>query len=93
MSARVKPGKTFEKLSVRQKNILRFVHGYIETHGYSPTMREIGQGANTSSTFVVRRNLDQLVEWGYIRRAPRAARSLQVLIRPPQVLITGKSDQ
>jgi len=52
MSARVKPGKTFEKLSVRQKNILRFVHGYIETHGYSPTMREIGQGVTVTCSML-----------------------------------------
>jgi SOS-response transcriptional repressor LexA len=38
------PQKDFNKLSERQKAILRFMHQYIESHGYPPTISQHRRG-------------------------------------------------
>lgn len=49
---------------IRRRQIVEFVGGYIVEHGYSPTVREIGEGVGLASIESVQRHLGQLVEDG-----------------------------
>lgn len=67
------------KLSEKQKAILRFMENYIETSGFPPTIREIGEATGIASTSVVNYNLNKLVEAGYLKREARASRGLRLV--------------
>lgn len=62
-------------LSKRQQAILRFFYEYNQSNGIFPTIREVCAGTNTGSTSVVKYNLSQLTQQGYIRHSPRRSRS------------------
>lgn len=62
-------------LSRRQQGILRFLYSYSQDNGFYPTIREICEGTQTSSTSVVKYHLEQLVEMGYLNHSPRRSRS------------------
>lgn len=67
------------KLSERQQRILDFIRDFIDTHDYPPTIREIGQAVNISSTSVVNYNLNKLVEAGLIERNAEVSRGLRLI--------------
>jgi repressor LexA len=67
------------KLSERQRNILRYMEGYIDSHGFPPTIREIGLATGINSTSVVNYNLNKLVEAGHLSREARASRGLRLV--------------
>ena len=67
------------KLSERQRNILRYMENYIESHGFPPTIREIGMNTGINSTSVVNYNLNKLVEAGHLSREARASRGLRLV--------------
>lgn len=71
----------FEKLSERQRNILRFMDRYIHQYGFPPTIREIGEATDIDSTSVVNYNLNKLSETGFVERTDAKARGLR-LLRP-----------
>jgi repressor LexA len=75
--------KNFEKLSERQRNILRFMDRYMELHGFPPTIREIGEATAINSTSVVNYNLNKLVAAGYLSREDRVSRGLRVVATFP----------
>ena len=65
-------------LSVK-KAILNYVIRYIERHGYSPTVREIGDGVGLKSTSSVQNHLAAMFENGMLETdsgigSPRAIR-------------------
>jgi repressor LexA len=63
-------------LSQRQKRILQFIRDHQSEHGYPPTIREIGNAADISSTSVVDYNLRVLQREGLIRRDREVSRGL-----------------
>jgi len=65
-------------LSNRQRRILEFVYQYTQQKGYAPTIREIGEGTETSSTSVVNYNLQQLVNQHYLLKTPCLARAYRL---------------
>lgn len=67
-----------EKLSDRQHNILAYITKYIEDAGRPPTIREIGQAVDISSTSVVNYNLTKLNEKGFIDRDADVSRGLRL---------------
>ncbi len=71
--------KTFEQLSERQRKMLRFMSGFMDTRGYPPSIREIGDAADISSTSVVNYNLNKLVQAGFLGRQQRVSRGLRLL--------------
>jgi len=75
--------KKFNRLSERQRNILRFMEGYLKKAGYPPTIREIGVATGINSTSVVNYNLNKLVEAGYLERADRVSRGLRLVADLP----------
>lgn len=75
--------KKFNRLSERQRNILRFMERYLKSSGYPPTIREIGEATGINSTSVVNYNLNKLVEAGYLERSDRVSRGLRLVADLP----------
>jgi repressor LexA len=66
-------------LTPRQTKILLAIKKAMETNGYPPSMREIGEAAGLSSPSSVKYQLEALEEKGWIRRDPSRGRALEVL--------------
>lgn len=67
------------QLSPRQRQILAFIREFQRSHGYPPTVREIGQAVGISSTSVVDYNLKVLRKLGLLRRDAEVSRGLELL--------------
>lgn len=70
-----------EDLSLRQLRILEFIRSWVETHGYPPSVREIGEAVELVSPSSVAYQLKELERKGYLRRDPNRPRAVDV--RPP----------
>jgi len=66
-------------LTAKQQMILDFLKSEIKQNGYSPSVREICDAVNLSSTSTVHAHLETLERKGYIRRSPAKNRSTQIL--------------
>jgi len=66
-------------LTVRQRIILDMIRTAIETRGYPPSMREIGEAVGLTSPSSVAHQLAALEKKGYIRRDPRLPRAMEVV--------------
>ncbi len=69
----------YDLLSDRQKAILDFVERFINEQGYPPTIREIGEACNITSTSVVNYNLKKLVAEGWLERAAEKSRGIRLV--------------
>jgi repressor LexA len=67
------------RLTRRQADILTFVQRYTESHGYPPSVREIGQAMGLTSSSTVHSHLAALERKGYLRRDPSKPRALEIL--------------
>ncbi|MDO4252863.1 MAG: transcriptional repressor LexA [Rothia sp. (in: high G+C Gram-positive bacteria)] len=70
-------------LTVRQEKILTAITEAIETRGYPPSMREIGDIVGLASLSSVTHQLTRLEEMGYIRRDPKRPRAIEILTEDP----------
>ena len=61
-------GPQMKTLTARQRQILDFIDGFGQEHGYAPSIRDIVKGCNISSTSVVDYNLRILEREGLLRR-------------------------
>jgi len=81
-------------LSSKQQNIIDFVRRFLVDRGYPPSIRDIVNGCEISSTSVVDYNLRILEERGYIRRQREVSRGIELLAWSPvlrcQVPIIGQ---
>jgi repressor LexA len=73
--------KRSKELTERQKKILEVLGRFQEQYGYPPSIREICDQANISSTSVVNYYLEQLEGMGYIERDGRVSRGIR-LVKP-----------
>jgi repressor LexA len=69
--------RTSKGLTLRHKKILEYLDERVNK-GYPPSIREIGEATNISSTSVVTYYLKQLEEWGYIERDAKFSRALRL---------------
>jgi repressor LexA len=65
-------------LSERQRKILDFIKSFALDNGYPPTIREIGEAVDISSTSVVNYNLNALQNEGYIVRERTVSRGIRL---------------
>ena len=65
-------------LSERQRKILQFIKSFALDNGYPPTIREIGEAADISSTSVVNYNLNILQREGYLTRDRTVSRGIRL---------------
>ncbi len=70
-------------LGERHKKILEFLKDYQEREGYPPTIREIGEKTDISSTSVVNYYLDQLEKMGKIERQRKISRGVRLANSSP----------
>jgi repressor LexA len=68
-----------KELSEKQRRILEFIQGFIEEHDYPPSIRQIQEACDISSTSVVDYNLRILEKQGYIRRDREVSRAIELL--------------
>ena len=66
-------------LTKRQREIFEYLEGFIQQHGYAPSLEEIGRQFNLSSLATVHKHLTNLQEKGFIRRAWNRSRSVEVV--------------
>ena len=66
-------------LSPRHKKILTFLETFLSERGYPPSIREIGDHTQISSTSVVNYYLNQLEEMNYIERESNVSRGINLL--------------
>ena len=67
------------QLNKREKAILKFIEKSQETHGYAPSVREIGKAVGLSSTATVHTYLARLQKEGFIRKEDNKGRTLKLL--------------
>ena len=68
-----------DKLTEREKDVLRYITRFKEVNGYSPNVREIAAGINTHSLNHVQTMLEQLKDKGYISYKPKSSRTINVI--------------
>ncbi len=79
-------------LTVRQRIVLDMIRTAIETRGYPPSMREIGEAVGLTSPSSVAHQLAALEKKGYIRRDPRLPRAMEVVMPGEDMDVTGIGD-
>ena len=62
----------------KQSQILQCIYDYLDEHGYPPTVREICEVVDLSSTSTVHGHLSRLEKKGYIQRDPTKPRAIEL---------------
>lgn len=70
---------TSKELSTRQQQVLDYIRQTVDTRGYPPSVREIGEALGLSSPSTVHSHLSSLVAAGLIRKDPSKPRAIEVL--------------
>lgn len=78
-------------LTARQRQILQEIRHAVETRGYPPSVREIGEVVGLASPSSVNYQLKVLERKGYLRRDPHLPRAM-VVLPPGEVDETGSGD-
>ncbi|WP_435744520.1 transcriptional repressor LexA [Nocardioides sp. SYSU DS0663] len=81
------PGVT--GLTPRQTRILTHIRDCVESRGYPPSMREIGEAVGLTSSSSVAHQLKVLEEKGFLKRDPHRPRALEVFL--PEAMATRRS--
>lgn len=76
-------------LTSRQRQILHTLRDSIESRGYPPSIREIGETVGLASTSSVAHQLRTLEKMGFIKRDPNRPRALEVFL--PEVMAARRS--
>ncbi len=67
-------------LTKRQQEIFDFIRRYSESHGYPPTVRDIGRAIGLTSSSTVHAHLANLEKIGLLRRDPAKPRAIELLV-------------
>ena len=78
-------------LTLRQRRILEVIKATVESRGYPPSIREMGDAVGLASSSSVAHQLRVLQTKGFLRRDPNRPRALEVLL--PETRTTGRSRQ
>jgi repressor LexA len=65
--------------SKKQQELLSFIDGFINQHGYGPSYREIMRGVGYKSVSTVATHVDNLIVKGLLNKRDNSARSLEVV--------------
>ena len=69
-----------------QQRILEYIEKYMETNGYSPSVREIGQAVGLKSTSTVHGHLNRLEKKGLLHREAMKPRTIDLTREDKPVL-------
>ncbi len=72
-------------LTKRQKEVLDFLVGFLNKHGYSPSFEEIARSLKLTSLATVHKHVTTLERKGFIRRGYNQSRSIEVMQLPKPV--------
>ncbi len=67
-------------LTKRQQEIFDFIKRYSSSHGYPPTVRDIGKAIGLASSSTVHAHLANLEKLGLLRRDPTRPRAIEILV-------------
>lgn len=67
-------------LTTRQKEILTYIKQYYAKNKYTPSIRNICEHFNLSSSATVKVHLDSIIEKGFLRRDSRNPRHLEIMV-------------
>ena len=73
------PSTDLDGLTARQRAVLETIREAVETRGYPPSMREIGEAVGLTSPSSVAHQLSTLERKGYLRRDPNRPRAIEVV--------------
>ncbi len=73
-------------LTRRQREVLDVIREFIERHGYSPSLEEVGVTLGLASVATVHKHVSLLVEKGYLRRIWNQNRSIELVDEEPSSL-------
>jgi len=76
----VKGGIPMEKLTSQQEKMLDKIKQYMVRRGYAPTVRELCQEMNLSSTATVQVHLNNLEKKGYLKKEDGKNRTIELLV-------------
>ena len=79
--------ESMKPLTDKQKDILIFIEEFIIDFGYPPTIRDIQNNCDISSTSVVKYNLDRLQEKGLMTRESEVSRGINLKSDPKNITI------
>jgi|SRR5579863_887856 len=68
----------YHRLTERQKEVLRFLSGYIQQNGFPPTVREIASYFRFTGPKGAKKHLDLLEKKGFIQRLPKSPRAIEL---------------
>lgn len=66
------------RTETRQLEVLQYIYDQVESKGYPPTVREIGEAVNLSSTSTVHGHLARLEKKGLLQRDPTKPRAIEL---------------
>ena len=69
------------ELTKRQDEVLKYIKEYIVSHGYPPTVREIGKDLGVSSPATIHTHLNNLEKKGFIKKDGSKNRALELLVK------------
>ncbi|MDA3100898.1 helix-turn-helix domain-containing protein, partial [Staphylococcus pseudintermedius] len=67
------------ELTKRQNEIFEFIKHVVQSKGYPPSVREIGEAVGLASSSTVHGHLSRLEAKGYIRRDPTKPRAIEIV--------------
>jgi len=79
-------------LTPRQRRVLEVIRTSVETRGYPPSVREIGEAVGLSSPSSVAHQLKVLQGKGFLRRDPNRPRAMEVIDPDAGIDPTGSGD-
>ncbi len=85
------PGSGSSGLTDRQRRILETIKDSVESRGYPPSMREIGESVGLTSTSSVKHQLSALETKGFLRRDPHRPRAIEVVLPEGEGATTNDS--
>lgn len=65
-------------LTPRQKQVLDYIVGYVDEHGYSPSFEELAAGLKLASLATIHKHITALEQKGYLTRRYNESRSIEV---------------
>ncbi len=81
-----------EAISKRQRQVLEYIAQHMQSHGYPPSVRDIGERVGLASPSTVFSHLTSLEQKGFIRREKESARAIIILEKGWQVLEEADSE-
>src|SRR5204863_2443833 len=88
----VRPRRGGAMLTDRQQQIWNYLVQYVDSHGYPPTVREIGEEVGLASPSTVHAHLANLERAGLLRRDPTKPRALELLGRERREPAAAEAD-